>query len=105
VALTRRCLDCGCRTKRSRCDECQRRREHARNHAPRQQARLAISTRQRERVYRRDGYRCVNCGKADDLTLDHVIPLAAKIKTTYRDDEFATLCRWCNSSKGLRSAR
>ncbi len=95
-----RCLDCGCRTTGSRCHTCQQRREHTRNHSPTQQARLSISRAQRRRVYARDGHRCVDCGTSDDLTLDHIVPLALEVKRNYRDDELATRCRPCNSRRG-----
>ena len=100
MALARRCLDCGTRTRASRCPDCTRRRDHTRNHGPIQQARLAITNEQRWRVYRRDGYRCRLCGATDDLTLDHVQPLArTRPKSWVRDNELQTLCRSCNSRK------
>ena len=99
MALTTRCVDCGTRTQGSRCAICQRRRDHVRNHGPAQQARLAISRKQRQRVYARDGYRCVDCGAAADLTLDHIVPLAVHAKPRYRDGELITRCRSCNSRK------
>jgi 5-methylcytosine-specific restriction endonuclease McrA len=94
-----RCLDCGIRTRGSRCATCQRRREYTRNHGPRQQARLSISRQQRHRVYVRDGYRCVDCGRGCDLTLDHIVALAHEVTRHYRDDELVTRCRSCNSSR------
>jgi 5-methylcytosine-specific restriction endonuclease McrA len=100
MALTTRCLDCGCRTKGSRCVTCQHRRDEARNRTPAQQARLGISREQRHRIYRRDNYQCRNCGRRHDLTIDHVMPLARNVRPTYTDDELVTLCRSCNSRKG-----
>lgn len=100
-----RCLDCGCRTTGSRCPTCRSRRDHARNKQPAQQARLAITRQQRRRVYARDGYRCIDCGTAEDLTLDHIVPLAVKAKRHYRDDELVTRCRSCNSSRGCAHTR
>jgi len=105
MALTTRCLDCGQRTSGSRCTTCTRRRDHTRNHSPAQQARLSISSAQRQRVYQRDGYRCLDCGTPHDLTLDHVLPLAFEVKPNYRDDELATRCRRCNGAKGAAPAR
>ncbi len=103
MALVRRCLDCGRRTRRSRCAECSRRRDALRNRGPAQQARLSITRAQRHRVYLRDGYRCMTCGAIDDLTLDHVLPLAVNAQRSYGDDQFVTLCRSCNSRRGARS--
>jgi len=103
VALARRCLDCGQRASASRCAGCQRRREHSRNQGPAQRARLSVSRQQRQRVYRRDGHRCLDCGSSDELTLDHLVPLALEVKAHYRDDELATRCRRCNAAKGASS--
>lgn len=95
-----RCLDCGTRTRGSRCDTCTRRRDDARNNTPAQRARLSISRAQRHRVYTRDGSRCVDCGTSSDLTLDHLVPLAHEVKRYYHDHELATRCRRCNSRRG-----
>ena len=100
VALTTRCLDCGTRPSGTRSPACTQRRNHVRNHAPAQRARLTISRQQRQRVSGRDGHRCIDCGNPRDLTLDHLVPLAVNVKTCYRDEELFTLCRSCNSSKG-----
>lgn len=54
----------------------------------------------RRRIYRRDGWQCVRCGCADDLTLDHVWPWSLGGADT--EDNLRTLCRSCNSSKGAR---
>lgn len=54
----------------------------------------------RERIYRRDGYRCLECGSADDLTLDHVHPHSRGGADT--EENLQTLCRSCNSRKGAR---
>jgi 5-methylcytosine-specific restriction endonuclease McrA len=59
-----------------------------------------VSTRSRQRVYARDGWCCVDCGRVDDLTLDHVTPLAVRVKGSYSDKELATRCRRCNSRRG-----
>lgn len=58
---------------------------------------------QTERVKARDGYRCVSCGREDDLTVDHIEPVAKTRRTDYADHELVTLCRSCNSSKGDRT--
>lgn len=51
-------------------------------------------------VFERDGYRCADCGTADDLTCDHVIPRASGGP----DDScnLLTRCRPCNARKGSR---
>ncbi len=35
----------------------------------------------------------------------HVVPLALEVKRSYRDDELATRCRRCNSSRSVRVKR
>ncbi|MEV7770474.1 HNH endonuclease [Kitasatospora sp. NPDC086791] len=55
---------------------------------------------QRERIYGRDGHRCVTCGATDDLTLDHIHPRS--LAGSDRDENLRTLCRPCNSRKGAR---
>lgn len=62
--------------------------------------RAAIPIEQRERIYTRDGHRCLECGTTDDLTLDHIYPWSLGGPDT--DDNFQTLCRPCNSKKGAK---
>lgn len=52
------------------------------------------------RVYGRDGHRCRICGSTVNLTVDHIIPLARG--GTNDLDNLQTLCRSCNSRKGVR---
>ncbi|HEX6307259.1 MAG TPA: HNH endonuclease [Longimicrobiales bacterium] len=58
-------------------------------------------TGRRERVFRRDRFRCVYCGevyRSEDLTLDHVQP-----RMRGGDDSegnLVTACRRCNELKG-----
>ncbi len=48
----------------------------------------------------RDGYCCQECGKSEDLTIDHIVPLS---KGGIDDlDNLRWLCRKCNSRKGAR---
>lgn len=60
----------------------------------------------RERLYQRDGYRCIYCGmdlehaKPRDRTLDHVIPRRAGWDNG--DRNLVVACRWCNDKKGDR---
>lgn len=62
--------------------------------------RSAIPASLRERVYARDGYRCLHCGATDRLSLDHVYPYSRGGADTYSN--LQTLCIPCNSSKGAR---
>lgn len=63
-------------------------------------SRPAIPDAVRQLVYERDEHCCVECGAADDLTLDHIYPWSLG----GTDDEWnlRTLCRSCNSRKGAR---
>lgn len=51
-------------------------------------------------VYERDGWACVECGSADDLTLDHLHPWSLGGEDTY--ENLRALCRPCNSRKGAQ---
>ena len=45
----------------------------------------------------RDSFKCLYCNSGENLTIDHVIPLAKGGKTTW--DNSATACKSCNSLK------
>jgi 5-methylcytosine-specific restriction endonuclease McrA len=83
----------------------QQRREE-RGHAGHGRPRKRISRAKRERVYLRDGYRCVECGAHRDelplgargLGLDHVIPVVAGGDNS--EENLQTMCGPCNCAKG-----
>jgi len=52
----------------------------------------------RLRAIRRDGYRCVQCGRAGRLEVDHIKPLG-KDGSPYDLDNLQSLCRNCHHSK------
>lgn len=52
----------------------------------------------RTETFNRDGWACVYCGSEEDLTCDHVVPLVRG--GTNDNENLATACRSCNSSKG-----
>lgn len=54
----------------------------------------------RDEVYERDENACVECGIAEDLTLDHIYPWSLGGPDTV--ENLRVLCRPCNSSKGAR---
>ena len=54
----------------------------------------------RETVLSRDRYRCRSCGSSNDLTIDHITPVA--LGGLSELPNLQTLCRSCNSRKGLR---
>lgn len=53
---------------------------------------------QRERVFCRDGYKCLKCGALESLTIDHITPLSKGGDN--EDANLQTLCHRCNSAKG-----
>jgi 5-methylcytosine-specific restriction endonuclease McrA len=52
----------------------------------------------RQNIFRRDNNRCQYCGRAEDLTLDHVLPKSRGGKSSW--DNLTTACRRCNAKKG-----
>lgn len=61
-----------------------------------------ISDYTRNRVYRRDDYRCVNCGSKENLTLDHIIPWSEFGPDS--EDNLRTYCLSCNCARGKKAA-
>lgn len=51
-------------------------------------------------VYERCHHCCVYCGRVDDLTLDHVIPIAKGGPHT--EDNLVIACKKCNCKKGAK---
>jgi hypothetical protein len=59
-----------------------------------------VSRAQRERIFTRDEWRCVDCASVKDLTIDHVTPGSHGGDNS--DGNLATRCRGCNARKGPR---
>ena len=59
-----------------------------------------IPTKLRCDVFKRDGYKCVDCGSEHDLAADHIHPECRGGEATF--ENLQTLCRPCNSRKGTR---
>ena len=55
-----------------------------------------------KQVFERDAYRCMSCGGHIDLCCDHVVPESKGGEAVF--DNLQTLCRPCNSRKGIKSA-
>jgi hypothetical protein len=62
--------------------------------------RTAIPAALRRAILIRDNFTCQHCGSTEDLTIDHIIPVANDGPTTYENSQ--VLCRPCNSRKGAR---
>lgn len=57
-----------------------------------------VSNKMRFAVYKRDGYRCVRCGRKNvDLEVDHIFPIAKGGKSNFSN--LQTLCHRCNAIK------
>lgn len=72
------------------------------NNAPPKKARAGETLKfSRQNIYLRDNHRCTYCGTrfgAQQLTLDHLVPLSRGGKTTW--ENIVTSCRSCNFRKG-----
>ena len=54
----------------------------------------------RTKVFERDAYRCVHCATHMDLCVDHIQPESKG--GTLAFENLQTLCRSCNSTKGVK---
>ena len=63
-------------------------------------AKKSISGAKRIRVFERDKYRCIQCQTHLDLTVDHIHP--ERKGGTLDMENLQTLCRSCNSRKGVK---
>lgn len=60
----------------------------------------------RRAVFERDGWRCVECGKAGRLECDHIVPLEREPGQDPWDmNGLQTLCRSCHIEKSRRERR
>ncbi len=59
---------------------------------------MAISAKKRLLIYRRDGFKCLECGVSTNLTLDHIVPQSKGGGN--QDKNLRTLCESCNLKKG-----
>jgi hypothetical protein len=66
----------------------------------RKSTRIPVDSDMRWAVFQRDGYACVHCGSRLDLTIDHIHPVSLGGLTD--PENLQTLCRDCNSRKGVR---
>lgn len=59
-----------------------------------------VSEAVRQRVFDRDGRACVECGKTEALSLDHIVPRSKG--GSHDESNLRTLCKSCNSVKRSR---
>ena len=59
--------------------------------------RKPISQNVKDKVWRRDGGKCVECGSNEKIEFDHIIPFSKGGTDTYRN--LRILCEKCNRSK------
>jgi len=52
----------------------------------------------KEKVIKRDGYRCVICGQSDDLAVHHINDASYHPNQRYLIDNCVTLCRECHTN-------
>ncbi len=55
----------------------------------------------RNRIYKRDNYKCVYCGSKNNLTLDHVLPKSRGGKNEWAN--LVTSCSKCNIKKSNKT--
>ena len=60
----------------------------------------AFPAAMREEILSANGNICALCGSTDELTIDHIIPVAAEGPES--EENYQVLCRPCNSSKGTK---
>ena len=59
--------------------------------------RKSISEELRNKIFKRDGWKCVYCRKKENLQIDHKIPFSKGGTTTF--DNLQTIYRKCNQTK------
>ncbi|MDC0514629.1 HNH endonuclease [Flavobacteriaceae bacterium] len=66
-------------------------------HSSKQKRSRTISQDVKDRVWNRDGGKCIECGSNENLEFDHIIPFSKGGANTYRNIQL--LCEPCNRSK------
>lgn len=60
-------------------------------------SRIVITEHLRNKIFERDGHKCVKCGSTKDLQLDHIVPFSKGGIT--EEKNLQTLCKPCNLRK------
>lgn len=55
------------------------------------------SKKERQLIFKRDGYKCIKCGSNKNLTIDHIIPKSKGGRDSITN--YQTMCKKCNSEK------
>lgn len=98
--MLRPCLSCGIPTEEgSRCAECAPAARVDRRRGRKRERRSSAWDRLSKRARRAQPW-CSECGSTDDLTADHVVPLADGGPMLPGPAGVAVLCRSCNARKG-----
>ena len=71
--------------------------------ARRKASRYTQQVEVREKVLKRDGYKCLKCGSTKKLTLDHIVSVYNGGKNSI--DNLQTLCNKCNAGKPPESRK
>ena len=58
----------------------------------------------RREIFKRDGWRCVSCGKAGRLECDHIREIT-KAKDWFDSDNLQSLCRSCHIAKSRKERK
>jgi len=62
-----------------------------------------IDKKIKRKIFKRDKYRCLQCGTRKNLTIDHILPRI--LGGTDAEDNLQTLCRYHNMAKGSFSVK
>lgn len=66
-------------------------------------ARERVTARVKQKIFARDGHKCVACGSGPPLEVDHIIPVS--LGGSGDETNLQSLCRPCNRRKGSGSNR
>lgn len=58
---------------------------------------MAVNANVKLKVFQHDKYRCVECGRNEDLTIDHIVPLSKGGSDELHN--LQTMCQKCNFKK------
>ena len=74
--------------------------EEKKEDAPKNRKRRGLTQQTKDKVWNRDGGKCVECGSREKLEFDHIIPHSKGGSDTYRNIQL--LCEKCNRTKSAK---